>query len=147
MSLGGTAQGARKGPTKLWLPIVLVVGVVVGLALSYVVPEPFGYRMFGYDFVGRFRESLILHMILSTVSIALLFSLIVIYLRVYADTGARFALGILVVMFALLIQSLFQYPLLLSLFGNYPLEFGPFLSSADLFTIGAYSVFLYLSLE
>jgi hypothetical protein len=136
-----------KGPTKLWLPVVIVVGVVVGLALSYVVPEPFGYRMFGFDFANRFRESLILHMILSTVSIALLFSLIVIYLRVYADTGARFALGILVVMFALLIQSLFQYPLLLGLFGNYPLEFGPLLSSADLFTIAAYSVFLYLSLE
>jgi hypothetical protein len=147
LSSEAAAAGAQKGPTKLWLPVVLAVGVLVGLALSYLVPEPFSVGIAGHGFADRFRDSLVLHMILSTVSIALLVALIVIYLNVYAQTGARFALGILVVMFALLMQSLFQYPLLLGLFGVYPNPFGPFLSSADLFTIAAYTIFLYLSLE
>lgn len=147
---GGGAAGApavgKKGPTKLWLPVVLVVGVLVGLALSYLVPEPFFIGP-GPGFADRFRDAIVLHMILSTVSISLLVALIVIYLKVYAETGARFALGILVVMLALLMESLFQYPLLLGLYAGYPVTFGPFLSSADLFTIAAYTIFLYLSLE
>ena len=144
MSAEISTQGAGKGPTKLWLPVVLVVGVLVGLALSYDVPPPFGYWRFGPD---QFRDVLILHTVLSTVSISLIIALSVIYLKVYAETGARFALGITVVLFALLIQALLQYPLLLDLAGPYPEGQGQFLSFADLFTIAAYTVFLYLSLE
>ncbi len=147
MSLEAPVQAKRKGPTKLWLPVVLAMGVLVGLALSYFAPEPFVMGGLGPAFEDRFRDAIVLHMILSTVSIALLFALIVVYLNVYAQTGAKFALGILVVMFALLIQSFFQYPLVLGLYGGYPGLFGPFLSLADLFTIAAYTVFLYLSLE
>jgi hypothetical protein len=86
-------------------------------------------------------------MVLSTVIIALQVALVFVYLRVYAETGARFSLGILIVMSALLLQSLFQYPLLLGFVGRYAEEFGPYLSTADLFTIAAYTIFLYLSLD
>jgi len=133
-----------KGPTKLWLPFVLGIGFVVGWALSYEVPAPFGYWRFGPD---QFRDTVILHTILSTVSIALLIALLVIYLKVYAETGARFALGITVVLFALFVQALFQYPLVLGLAGPFPEGQGQYLSFGDLFTIVAYAVFLYLSLE
>jgi hypothetical protein len=143
----GAPRGEKKGPTKLWLPVVLTVGVLAGLALSYLVPEPFFIVGVGPGFADRLRDAVVLHMILSTVSIALLVALIAIYLKVFAETGARFALGILIVMLALLMESLFQYPLLLGLYAGYPVDFGPFLSSADLFTIAAYTIFLYLSLE
>jgi hypothetical protein len=73
--------------------------------------------------------------------------LAVVYLRVYAQTGARFALGITVVLFALLVQALVQYPLLLVLTGPFDEGQGTFLSFGDIFTIAAYTVFLYLSLE
>ena len=73
--------------------------------------------------------------------------LALVYLKVYAATGARFSLGIVVVVLALLLQSIFQSPLLLGFVGRYAAEFGPYLSSADIFTIAAYTVFLYLSLE
>jgi len=86
-------------------------------------------------------------MVLSTVIISLQVALVVVYLGVYAETGARFSLGILIVMSALLLQSLFQYPLLLGFVGRYAIEFGPYLSTADLFTIAAYTIFLYLSLD
>jgi hypothetical protein len=143
MSLEGQ-QTPSKGPSKLWLPVVLTVGVLVGAILSYSVPAPFGYWEFGPD---RLYGILVLHTILSTVSIVLLLALAVVYLRVYAQTGARFALGITVVLFALLIQALVQYPLFLILSGPFDEGQGPFLSFGDVFTIAAYTVFLYLSLE
>lgn len=134
-----------RGTTKLIVPLVWAIGIFLGVVLTTTVPLPFSFGPFG--FFDQFRNLLILHTILSTVIIALQVALVVVYLKVYADTGARFALGILVVMFALLIQSFFQYPLLLGYVGTYAISFGPYLTSGDLFTIAAYSVFLYLSLE
>jgi hypothetical protein len=146
MSLQGEGQESKRGPTKLWLPVVLASGVLVGLVLSYALPMPFGFLRFG-GLPERFRDVLVIHMVLSTVSIALLVALAVVYVRVYAETHARFALGISIVLLALLIQSLIQYPLLLGLVGPFAAGQGSFLSFADLFTIAAYTIFLYLSLE
>jgi hypothetical protein len=138
------SQIERRGPTKLWLPVVLAVGVLVGLVLWYYAPEPFRFMRFVSP---DFQEIYLLHTILSTTSIALLVALTLIYVRVYAQTGARFALGITMVLFALLVQSLFQYPLILGFAGPFPGGQGAFLSFADVFTITAYTIFLYLSLE
>jgi len=137
-------QTGTRGPTKLWLPVVLAVGVLVGLALSYNAPEPFRFSRFVSP---EFQEIYLLHTVLSTTSIALLVALTLIYVRVYAQTGARFALGITVVLFALLIQSLIEYPLILGFAGPFPGGQGTYLSFADVFTIAAYTIFLYLSLE
>ncbi len=48
------------------------------------------------------------HIILSTVGMALLVALIVVYARTYVQTKANFILGLLVVLFALLLQALFD---------------------------------------
>jgi hypothetical protein len=146
MSLEAQPTPPKKGPTKLWLPVVLLIGLVMGVALSSFVPQtsPFGYweyEPFGLQWV------VMTHVVLSTVSIALLISLAVIYIRVFAETGARFALGIVVVLVALLIQSLIQYPLFLGLAVAFPPDQERFFSFADIFTIAAYTTFLYLSLE
>jgi hypothetical protein len=134
----------RKGPTKVWLPVVLVMGLILGLAIAYLPPNPYNYlRNLPPDFQGDF----VVHTILSTMSIVLLVALTAIYLNVYAETRARFALGITVVLFALLVQSLFQYPLILNMQGPFPVRQGRFLSYADVFTVAAYTLFLYLSLE
>ena len=137
-------QQKTKRPAWIVVPLVLIVGIVLGVALSYLIPLPFGFGPFP---PFQFRNLIIVHMVLSTVIIALQVALVIVYLRVYAETGARFSLGILVVMSALLLQSLFQYPLLLGFVGRYAIEFGPYLSTADLFTIAAYTIFLYLSLD
>ena len=55
------------------------------------------------------------HIILSTIGMALLVALILVYARTYQQTKANFILGLLVVLFALLLQSLLTYPLLLEL--------------------------------
>jgi hypothetical protein len=137
-------QVLRRGPTKVWLPVVLLMGLLLGLAASYLTPNPYSFWRF---LPPDFQEAFVLHTVLSTMSVVLLVALAVIYLKVYADTGARFALGITVVLVALLIQSVFQYPLILSQEGPFPNGQGPFLSYADFFTIAAYTLFLYLSLE
>jgi len=144
MTSNQPGQTPRKGPTKIWLPVILTIGLLLGLAASYLTPNPFGFWRF---LPPDFQEAFVLHTILSTMSVVLLVALAVIYLKVYADTGARFALGITVVLVALLIQSLFQYPLILNQVGPFPKGQGPFLSYADFFTIAAYTLFLYLSLE
>jgi hypothetical protein len=127
--------------------LVLAIGVFLGVVFSRFIPFPFGYGPFGPPIFDEFRDLLVVHTILSTVIICLQIALVIVYLRVYIDTGARFALGILVVMSALLIQTVFQSPLLLGFVGRYDEVFGPYLFSGDLFTIAAYTIFLYLSLE
>ncbi|MDG6920104.1 MAG: hypothetical protein JRN34_03445 [Nitrososphaerota archaeon] len=142
------APPARKsGPSKVLVPIVLAVGALVGLALSAYVPLPYEPTPFGFQFYFQLRNLLVIHTILSTVSIALLVAIVAVYVRIYAQTKARFSLGILVVMFALLFQSFFQYPLLLGYVGTFSEVFGPYFSAADVFTVVAYTVLLYLSLE
>ena len=139
-----TTPAEMNGPTKLWLPVVLIIGILLGLALSLYTPEPFRFLRF---VPPDFQEIYILHAVLSTTSISLLVALMIIYLRTYAQTHARFALGITVVLLALLIQSLLQYPLILVLGGPFVGGQGRFFSFADIFTIIAYAIFLYLSLE
>jgi len=145
VSLEQSPQKTKTGPARLLVPLVLLVGALAGVALSYTIPLPFGFGPFPP--FTEFRNLIMVHMVLSTVIISLQIALVIVYLKVYAETGARFALGILVVMSALLLQSLFQYPLLLGFVGRTPVEFGPYLSAADLFTIAAYTIFLYLSLD
>ena len=139
-------QNKRSGIVlgKLWVPVVLFVGAVVGivsyeLTISGLPPSPF---------VRPFEDVFLeFHIILSTIGMALLVALIVVYARTYLQTKANFILGLLVVLFALLLQALLTYPVLLEI------EIAPrpaievFSPVADFFTILAYTVFLYLSLE
>ncbi len=140
-------QKPGTGQAKLLVPLVLLAGALAGVVLSYLVPLPSGFGPFPPFPFDEFRNLILVHMVLSTVIISLQVALVIVYLRVYAATNARFALGILVVMSALLLQSLFQYPLLLGFVGRFAVEFGPYLSTSDLFTIVAYTIFLYLSLD
>lgn len=136
-----------KGHTKLLVPLVIAVGLLLGAAFAYLVPIPPPSPFGPPGFPGQLRNFLFWDMILSTVSISLLVALGAVYLRMYAQTKARFVLGMLVVILTLLVQALIRYPLLLALIGGLEARFGPFFSSADLFSIAAYSIFLYLSLE
>jgi hypothetical protein len=73
-------------------------------------------------------------------------SLVIVYLKVYSETRANFALGLVIVLSALLLQTVFSYPLVL---GTQRVILVPGILTllADFLTIGAYTVFLYLSLE
>ncbi len=120
---------------KWWVLVVLAIGAGVGFLLS-LLPSP------GPTFLLR-----PVHVILSAMVVALLAALLVVYSKIYADTEARFALGLLVVLALLLFESLLVFPPLLGTFGireERPFQVLPF---SDALAVGAYAVFLYLSLD
>jgi hypothetical protein len=149
-----TEQSSEKGTriSKVWVPVVLVIAVLLGLVLAETIPSPpvcpAGYYCPPeYFFLLSVRGALILHVILSTIEIVLLVSLVMVYLKVYADTRANFSLGLIIVLGALSVHSFLSYPLVVNEIGPVLYGSGLFFPYTDLLTIIAYSVFLYLSLE
>lgn len=140
---------------KLWVPIVLLIGLFVGeiISAAETASQPqgfeFGIGPGGYIYFHRIPPDPAFgyHVVLTTISVALLIALVLIYTRMYVETKANFALGLVVVLVALLIQAMLSYPLFEDLF--YTPLVGPGISSpvADVVAICAYTVFLYLSLE
>jgi hypothetical protein len=133
---------------KLWVVIVLLAGLLAGVLMSDLATLPEEYRVPFFRGVPVFNpDPLIkLHIVLTTVEVALLVSLVIVYLKVYSETHANFALGLVIVLSALFLQTLFSYPLILGTQGVILVP-GTLTTLADFLTIGAYTVFLYLSLE
>jgi len=145
------AQSGAAYAQKLWVPLVLAIGFVAGEIISYGTEMPeargrggmFGGRFYPFPTSPLFPY----HVLFTTMEVALLVALVVVYGRMYAETRANFALGLVFVLFALLVQALLSTPLLEDLVGQ--LQIGPGYSTpaADIFTVCAYTVFLYLSLD
>ncbi|HXW36814.1 MAG TPA: hypothetical protein VEJ36_02780 [Nitrososphaerales archaeon] len=133
---------------KLWFLIVLLVALGLGAlsTLASVTPEePPGRRFPPFQFSAR--PLLQFHTFLTTMEVVFLVALVTVYVKVYADTRARFSLGLVCVLLALLLNTILSYPLVLILAGPIGLGPGSFLPFADILEVGAYILFLYLSLE
>jgi hypothetical protein len=134
----------RSALGKFWVPIVIFIGTLLGVV---------SYNLTSYEFPHRPGQLsgavifLTIHIVLSTVGMVLLVSLLIVYSRTYIQTKANFILGLLVVLFALLLQSILTYPVFLELEISTGFVIEVFSPVADVFTIVAYTVFLYLSLE
>ena len=141
-------QGSKKASgssARFWVPVVLAIGTFAGI-LSYMYTLS-TFTQFGRG-LGGAEAFLEYHSVLSTISIALLVALLVVYGRTYTQTKANFMLGLIVVLLALLLQNLLNYPILHPYIDDTPLASMTISSPvADAFTILAYTVFLYLSLE
>jgi len=150
-SSNSSGEQGKKAPGigKLWVPIVLFIGTVCGIISYEIASEYTRFPHFPFRGPGLIGPDIFLeiHIILSTIGIALLVALIVVYARTYMQTRANFILGLLVVLFALLLQSVLTYPVLLELEVAQGFAIVVFSPVADVFTIIAYTVFLYLSLE
>ncbi len=138
----------RKGPSKVWVLVVLVVGILLGILLTSMQTDattPWRGQGRGGGFQLETPDDV--DIILSTVSIVLLFALLVVYMKILVETKANFALGLVFVFLALLFQSILTSPLVYGALGQSSGGLGIFLVIADLFKIAAFTVFLYLSLE
>ncbi len=130
-----------------WVFIVIACGAAIGgvLWISHPVsaaagPPPHGGPA-GSTNLGRIAG------VVSLVDQALLVSLIVVYVRTYRDTKARFALGLVVFLLALTVQSASSsLPVIGALGFGFGALGGFFLLSA-VFESLALAIFLYLSLE
>jgi hypothetical protein len=146
-----TKKGGGRYVQKLWVPVVLAIGFVAGEAISYgaEVQEPpgrggpFGTHFYPFPTNPIFPY----HVLFTTMAVALLIALVVIYGRMYLETSANFALGLVFVLVALLVQTLLSNPILEDLVGQVPMGPGYSTPTADIFTVCAYTVFLYLSLD
>jgi hypothetical protein len=148
-----TTIRGRSNLQKLWVPVILLIGLAAGELISAATAQPAGFE-FGQAPNGMFYFHQLppdpvfgYHVILTTIAVALLVSLVVIYARMYAETKANFALGLVVVLVALLLQAVLSYPIVEDLIITPQIEPGFWSPVADTVSVCAYTVFLYLSLE
>lgn len=137
----------QRGISKAWVIVVLVAGILLGVLLAFSIPSAPLRLGPGRFFLLSAVRALQLHVVLTTVEMVLLFSLVLVYVKIYSETKANFSMGILIVLFALLVHSVLSYPLAVNQIGPILLGSGAFFPYPDLLTIVAYTIFLYLSLE
>lgn len=85
--------------------------------------------------------------IISTINIALVIILLIIYIDAYRKTGAQFALGLVIFSLILLLYTVSSNPFIHMLFGFRAFGLGPFAMLSDMFALIALAVLLYLSLK
>jgi len=143
----GPGEAGRAWGVGYWVPIVLVFGLVLGLAEIALWPThggPGGPPPRGPATPLAVAETFA---ILSAVALALLVALEVVYVRTYLETRAQFALGLVAVLLALLFENVASSPFLFAVFGYGPGNLGPFLAVGAALEVGALTLFLALSLE
>jgi hypothetical protein len=155
MPTKATGAGRRETNAAIWVLIVLVVGVAAGIGLALTVhvpsapsprPVPPGAPA---PLTPPAPSTAVTqeYVVLSTVCLALLIALLVVYARTYRATRAPYVLGLVFFLLALAIATVLDSPLLYTAFGLGPGNLGPFLALGELLLAAALSVFLYLSLQ
>ena len=141
-------NGGERQPV-LWVLVVIACGLIAGGLLWLVHPIAPGPGP-GLPPAGGPAASGTLGRaagVLSLVDLALLVSLIVVYVRTYRDTRAPFALGLVLFLVALVIESTSLSLPILAAFGFGWGGLGIFFLVSTIFETIALAVFLYLSLN
>jgi hypothetical protein len=119
--------------------IVAVSGALVGLLLAYLFPFTKGKHSMSVS------TSYPLNMALSIANLFLLSALLYTYMKDYKEIKARFTLGLIIFLIALLFQTIFTLPIIHVIFGFSSASLGPFSALTNIFELIALSIFLYLS--
>ena len=85
--------------------------------------------------------------IISTINIALLVILTLIYINIYVKTHSQFTIGLIIFALVFLVKDLTSSPLITSLLGFRAYGLGPFELLPGLFECFALSILLYLSIK
>jgi hypothetical protein len=94
---------------------------------------------------GDFEFFYAANAITSTINIALLVVLTMIYLSIYVKTRSPFTIGLVIFALVFLVKDLTSSPLVISLLGFRAFGLGPFALLPSLFEFVALSILLYLS--
>lgn len=137
-------EDSRSLHPEVWTLTVILIALFAGILLA-LIPRP--DRPGPGPGPGAFQTFDDLVVILSTIGMALLAALLVVYAKTYADTRAWSALGLFFVLVALLFEAALSSPLLIGAFGHPLGGLGPFLLVSSAFRTVALAVFLYLSLQ
>jgi hypothetical protein len=140
--------------TKLGLIIVTLVAVAVVTAFWALVLRQQHFSGLGQSRIpparpvhGDFEFFYLANTIVSTINIALLVILTIIYTSIYLKTKSSFTLGLIVLALAFLVENLTSNPLIASIYGFRAYGLGPFEFLPGLFELIALSVLLYLSIK
>src|SRR2546427_10978274 len=97
-----TEIAKTKRGASVWVPIVLPIGLVAGLGFLFLpspVQHPFGRLPPEFEKLETFG------LIVSSLNVGLLLALLVVYARMYSEPGANFALGLVLVLVAVLSET------------------------------------------
>ena len=96
---------------------------------------------------GDFELFYVANTIISTINIAMLVFLILIYVNIYVKTRSPFTIGLVIFAFVFLVRDLTSSPFVTSMYGFRAYGLGPFAFLPSLFELVALSVLLYLSVK
>ena len=85
--------------------------------------------------------------VVSTINVTLSIFLLLIYVSIYQKTRSEFTIGLMIFSGVFLLNALALNPLVRWAFGYRAFGLGPFAMLPDLFTLGALTVLLYLSIK
>ncbi len=135
----------------LIVAILVVVAVIATVGTLIVIQQHFAYlerRAPSPSVVsGDFEFFYVVNTIISTINIALLVLLILIYVNIYVKTRSPFTVGLVIFAFVFLVRDLTSSPLVTSIYGFRAYGLGPFAFLPGLFELVALTVLLYLSVK
>ena len=130
--------------------ILVVVALLAALFVTIRLPQfsGIGARRTPSGFIpGDYEFFYVANTILSTVNVALLVILIVLYVDIYVKTRSPFSLGLVIFALVFLVKDLTSSPFVSSLYGFRAYGLGPFEFLPSLFEFLALSILLYLSVR
>ncbi len=134
----------------LMAAILVVVAVIATFGALILVQQHLAYlerRVSPNLVAGDIEFFYVTNAIISTINIALLVFLILIYFNIYLKTRSPFTIGLLIFAFVFLVRDLASSPFVTSLYGFRAYGLGPFAFLPSLFELVALSVLLYLSVK
>jgi hypothetical protein len=140
------SNSALKFKIGLLLPIFILVGLFAAFLAASILYSPI-QRPPQYFTQYDFEFFYYAHAIISTVNIALLIVLSIIFISVYRKTRSEFAFGLIVFGFAFLLKDIVSNPFVAGIFSFAASGLGPFIVLPDIFELAALSVLLYMHLK
>ena len=139
---------------KFGLIIVILVAVAVFAAFWALVLRQQQFPAFQQSRVpppraipGDFQYFYVANTIISTINIALLAILALIYFNIYIKTRSPFTIGLIIFALVFLVQNVTSSPFITSPFGFRAYGLGPFEFLPGMFEFVALTILLYLSIK
>lgn len=141
---------------RTWLLLLLIpIVVVVAILAAFWVTSTLGFPRFPweprerppYNIPGDIEFFYAAKTVVSTINVAMLIFLLFTYISIYRKTRSEFTIGLIIFSLVFLLNALASNPIVMWTFGFRPFGLGPFALLPDLFTLGALTVLLYLSVK
>jgi hypothetical protein len=139
---------------NLRVPLMLVTLVVVALlatfwATTQVPMDSYWEKRMppSSNIIGDKELFYTVQTVVSSVNVALLIILLIIYIDIFRKTKSEFTIGLLIFSMVLLLYALFSNPIIHWLFGFRSYGLGPFAMLPHIFTFVALTVLLYLTVR